>query len=250
MSKTFVAKPGDRWTREGNILWLYRDGRCRIATDHGFREWMDSFRTTRESDLPTPKALAQLRDWGYVVKGDEAEAKPSIPTSLLTPPPLNDKLDSIGFNALTPAEVREAAKVASDPKTKWVDVSPDDWREKCRVWQPGGPICEGNPFVFSVYSPTGKWCLAALETGKFLGWDLVGCGFFGRNFKTEEEARAALAKAHPPPDVNPEPDWKGLLGRLVKEIELVKEECKCDEDCWDMLLHSPYLAAARKAVGK
>ena len=83
MTKTFVAKPGDRWTREyENLLWLYRDGRNTSFRPTGMGEGADAWRSAKETDLPTPDALAQLREWGYVVTGDVAEVKPSSPTIL------------------------------------------------------------------------------------------------------------------------------------------------------------------------
>lgn len=187
MSKTFVAKPGDKWTREGHrCLWLYRG---------------ESARGVDETDLPTPNALAQLRLWGYEVSGDEkpiteARVKEIVAQMLAAQP--------------TPAEVREAAKVASDPNTKWHDVTEpevdhDDWRAKCKVWQPTPNSNIGEPWA--AHSPSGKWSLSASSTGHILGWDLVGGVFLGRNFKTEADARAALAKAPPPPDVD---DFNGL----------------------------------------
>jgi hypothetical protein len=209
MSKTFVAKPGDKWTKHGkNYLWLYRDGRCRIASESGLHNWYASFRGQHETDLTTPDAHAQLREWGYEVSGDEkpiteARVKEIVAQMLAAQPTQAEVREVIAI-------VREAIAIANDPNTKWHDVTEpevdhDDWRAKCKVWQPTPNSNIGEPWA--AHSPSGKWSLSASSTGHILGWDLVGGVFLGRNFKTEADARAALAKAPPPPDVD---DFNGL----------------------------------------
>lgn len=272
MTKTFVAKPGDKWTRDSGAgerrMWLYRDGRCRIASESGLHKWYASFRGQHETDLPTPDALAQLREWGYEVSGDSVtstttpsgmviETRYSFPGDYRIEHPLTEsRVREIVAQMLaaqpTPAEVREAIAIANDPNTKWHDVTEpevdhDDWRAKCKVWQPTPNSNIGEPWA--AHSPSGKWSLSASSTGHILGWDLVGGVFLGRNFKTEADARAALAKAPPPPDVAdfnglkeavaPEPDWKGLLEAVCDAADFVIDTDETPERNCSCHIHPP-----------
>jgi len=288
MTKTFEAKPGDRWTKypPDTLMYLYRDGKCTF-----FREnrsgVTQSRRQASELDLPTPDALAQLREWGYVVTGDVAEVKPlEVNVCLITESRVREIVAEMLAAHPTPAEVREAIAIANDPNTKWHDVTEpevdhDNWQTKCKVWQPTPNSNIGEPWA--AHSPSGKWSLSASSTGHILGWDLVGGVFLGRNFKTEADARAALAKAPPPPDVDevgdgvpyggkkyristkivdpkeavaPEPDWKGLLKDLVGAISDADIAHGGDGDtrtqqsnAWRKVYNSPALTAARTNGG-
>jgi len=241
MSKTFTPRPGDKWTKHGeNVLWLYRGDTCWTFNKdgHGLSESgaPAEARYKNETDLPTPDAHAQLREWGYKVTGDEKTSRPTIlpygwySETLCTSnwagpafdPPLTEaRVREIVAQMLAaqpiPAEVREAAKVASDPKTEWVEL--DDWQKKCKVWQP----TPGD--MWAVHSPSRKCHLVLDDPLIGTGWYVSGEGYgIGRNFKTEADARAALAKAPPPPDVSPEPDWRGLLAELGDVCDTIARE--------------------------
>ena len=215
MTKTFVAKPGDKWKRftDGSGMVRYADNsEVRLIGRWGIDAAVSASSVHGDPiDLPTPDALAQLREWGYVVTGDVAEVKPlEVNVCLITESRVREIVAEMLAAHPTPAEVREAIAIANDPNTKWHDVTEpevdhDDWRAKCKVWQPTPNSNIGEPWA--AHSPSGKWSLSASSTGHILGWDLVGGVFLGRNFKTEADARAALAKAPPPPDVD---DFNGL----------------------------------------
>ncbi len=76
MTKVIDVREGDRWTRQGqNWLWLYRGERCwaihKDSHNLNGRGAPASERHAGETDLPTPEAFAQLRKWGYEVRGEE-----------------------------------------------------------------------------------------------------------------------------------------------------------------------------------
>lgn len=146
MSKTFTPKPGDKWTRdEDGMLWVYRKDCAVVFSRTGFTAGPVTCRSAHERDLPTPDAHAQLREWGYEVTCD-AVTSTTTPSGMvietryvfpgeyrIDPPITESRVREIVAQMLaaqpTPAEVREAAKVASDPQTKWVDVKPEpDWK--------------------------------------------------------------------------------------------------------------------------
>ncbi len=174
MSKTFVAKPGDRWTRtERNDHYLYRHGHCWYVSEKGLEFFPGGeYRASNETDLPTPDAHAQLREWGYEVSGDEkpiteARVKEIVAQMLAAQP--------------TPAEVREAAKVARDPKTEWVEV------DNCRIQ---AVSVDGVVFAYMLRSPCGKLYLMADLT-----WKPLGGGDAVMVWGSQENARQALAAA-------------------------------------------------------
>ncbi len=238
MTKTFTPKPGDKWKRftDGSGMVRYADNsEVRLIGRWGIDAAVSASSVHGDPiDLPTPDALAQLREWGYEVSGEQpaGDKQPSRPTILpfgwysetlcapnwegpvfypyITEARVREIVSEMLAAHPTPAEVREAIAIANDPNTKWHDVTEpevdhDDWRAKCKVWQPTPNSNIGEPWA--AHSPSGKWSLSASSTGHILGWDLVGGVFLGRNFKTEADARAALAKAPPPPDVD---DFNGL----------------------------------------
>lgn len=314
MTKTFTPKPGDKWKRftDGSGMVRYADNsEVRLIGRWGIDAAVSASSVHGDPiDLPTPDALAQLREWGYEVSGEQpaGDKQPSRPTILpfgwysetlcapnwegpvfypyITEARVREIVSEMLAAHPTPAEVREAIAIANDPNTKWHDVTEpevdhDDWRAKCKVWQPTPNSNIGEPWA--AHSPSGKWSLSASSTGHILGWDLVGGVFLGRNFKTEAEARAALAKAPPPPDVDevgdgvpyggkkyristkivdpkeavaPEPDWKGLLKDLVGAISDADIAHGGDGDtrtqqsnAWRKVYNSPALTAARTNGG-
>lgn len=256
MTKTFEAKAGDRWTRLGRHLCLYRGLDVFVFNNRGHSlddpPCRASDRNPLETDLPTPDAHAQLREWGYEVRGDAEE--PSRPTVLhlgwysdildtsnwagpeFNPPLTESRVIEIVNNVLAKrshtghyshavddARVREivAGMLAEQVKPA---PTPDDWRAKCRELQAALSILrdKGKQF-YNSEAPEGAEFRAIM-------------GF------VYDTANNALAKAPPPPDVA-EPDWKGLLEELVNEIDRVAP-------CWNDMWASSALAAAWKAVGK
>ncbi|MBU6152059.1 MAG: hypothetical protein KGR25_11450 [Chloroflexi bacterium] len=212
MSKVIDARAGDRWTRfDKNVIVLYRDGKDCAVTKDEIGAWSSALRTTQETDLPTSEAHAQLRAWGYEVRGDVEPA-------------------------LTESRVREIVAEMLAAKVK-PTAAPDDWRARCRVWQP----TPDNLRWWAVHSPSGEYALSKL----ICDWRKMSVGYndYGRNFESEAQARSALAKAPippdvievgdgvpyggktyrvvesskapPPPDVSPDPDWRGLLAAVV-----------------------------------
>lgn len=122
MTKKFVAKPGDKWTHipKDAILYRYREDECVFfrPTHNGVTQLR---RQSEETDLLTPDAHAQLREWGYEVSGDQ----PASDEQPLTEARVREIVAEMLAAHPTPAEVREAAKVASDPKTVWIPPTDD-----------------------------------------------------------------------------------------------------------------------------
>jgi len=131
MTKPFTPKPGDKWTRdEDGMLWVYRKDCAVVFSRTGFTAGPVTCRSAHERDLPTPDALAQLREWGYEVSGDSVtstttpsgmviETRYSFPGEYRIEHPLTeDRVREIVAQMLaaqpTPAEVREAA-----PEPDW-----------------------------------------------------------------------------------------------------------------------------------
>lgn len=233
MTKTFTPKPGDKWTRDEDVmLWVYRKDCAVVFSRTGFTAGPVTCRSAHETDLPTPDAHAQLREWGYEVSGDEkpiteARVKEIVAQMLAAQP--------------TPAEVREAANVASDPKTEWVEV------DNCRIQ---AVSVDGVVFAYMLRSPCGKLYLMADLT-----WKPLGGGDAVMVWDTQEKARAALAKAPPPPDVAdfnglkeavaPKPTAERLLADLVEAWNATYPlEAKLPESVLPFV-NSPALAAAR-----
>jgi len=145
MTKTFTPKPGDKWTRyREQTLWLYRgeDAFVFHPGGHGLNDSPASLkgRSPIETALPTPDALAQLREWGYVVTGDELVTQTITPSGMvietryvfpgefkIDPPITEARVREIVAQMLAaqpnPAEVREAIAIANDPNTKWHNIS-------------------------------------------------------------------------------------------------------------------------------
>ena len=110
-SKTFVAKPGDKWTRdEDGMLWVYRKDCAVVFSRTGFTAGPVTCRSAHERDLPTPDALAQLREWGYEVSGEQ----PAGDKQPLTEARVREIVAQMLAAHPTPAEVREAA-----PEPDW-----------------------------------------------------------------------------------------------------------------------------------
>jgi len=117
VTKTFVAKPGDKWKRftDGSGMVRYADNsEVRLIGRWGIDAAVSASSVHGDPiDLPTPDALAQLREWGYVVTGDVAEVKPL----------------EVNVCLITESRVREivaemlAAKAPPPP-----DVAEPDWK--------------------------------------------------------------------------------------------------------------------------
>jgi len=295
--KVIDMRAGDKWTKLGSALWLYRGEHAFIVTKkvHGLNDdpGLASDRHIDETDLPTPEAHAQLREWGYEIRGEPQQhttgfitTSPVIDGATWTLPPnteptktLGDRVaeleskvselkkdaedddatldDTFGFidtrhdkieariakleALITESRVREIVDEVLAAKSKPAPA-PDDWRARCRVWQP----TPDEKTKWAVHSPCGKWHLVLNNPFVGNGWYING-GLYqlGRNFDTESAARSALAKAPPPPDVSPEPDWRGLLAELVNAVDRAKETGMCDEESWADLIASPALSSAR-----
>lgn len=177
-SKTFVAKPGDKWTRdEDGMLWVYRKDCAVVFSRTGFTAGPVTCRSAHERDLPTPDALAQLREWGYEVTGEQLAGDEQP----ITESRVREIVAQMLAAQPTPAEVREAAKVARDPKTEWVEV------DNCRIQ---AVSVDGVVFAYMLRSPCGKLYLMADLT-----WKPLGGGDAVMVWDSQEKARQALAAA-------------------------------------------------------
>lgn len=111
MSKTFVAKTGDKWTRdEDGMLWVYRKDCVVVFSRTGFTAGPVTCRSAHETDLPTPDAHAQLREWGYEVTGEQLAGDEQP----ITESRVREIVAQMLAAQPTPAEVREAA-----PEPDW-----------------------------------------------------------------------------------------------------------------------------------
>lgn len=269
-AKVIDMRDGDGWTKDKDgVLWIYRGelswpiNSGGGGPSSGEHPCPASYRYPHETDIPTPEAHAQLREWGYEVRGEEPEGDYGQIMRGETPPLTESRVREIVeevlaershtghySHAVDDARVKEivtgmlaarrglsidtvdqiVAETKEETRVKMLAArakpapTTDDWRARCRVWQP-----TPEDSWWAVYSPSGKY---AIHTDG--GWAIKTNDYLGRNFDTESAARAALAKAPPPPDVSPEPDWRGLLAELVNRVEDA----------------SFALAAAGKAVGK
>jgi len=315
--KVIDVRAGDRWTKDSDgDLWLYRGDRCFAVCKTGCgidSDGVESYRYPSETDLPTPEAHAQLREWGYEIRGEQQQhttgfitTSPVIGGATWTLPPNTEPTKTLGERVAaleselselkkdaedddaslyytlgfidtrqdnieariakleaviesrvreiveevlaakpTPAEIDEAVRIANDPKTVWHDVNADDWRARCRVWQP----TPDEKTKWAVHSPSRKCHLVLDDPLIGTGWYVSGEGYgIGRNFNTEADARAALAKAPPPPDVAdfngkeavaPEPDWKGLLEAVCDAADFVIDTDETPERNCSCHIHPP-----------
>jgi len=250
MTKTFEAKPGDRWTKypPDTLMYLYRDGKCTF-----FREnrsgVTQSRRQASELDLPTPDALAQLREWGYVVTGDVAEVKPlEVNVCLITESRVREIVAQMLAAHPTPAEVREAAKVAGDPKTEWHNIT-------TKIVDPKEAVAP-EPVRWSDICNAPHSLRVAID-GPIMAKSPAWTG-----------ERVVIMDV-PANIASPEPDWKGLLERVCDAADFVidtdetpESNCSChiDPPCLDCEEYAgrrqaidelnAALAAARKELGK
>ncbi len=266
MSKTFTPKPGDKWTRDGDgDLWLYRDKKCLLFNRGEVHESGGTFRFPGETDLPTPDAHAQLREWGYEVRGDAATST-TTPSGMvietryvfpgeyrIDPPITEDRVREIVSQMLaaqpTPAEVREAAKVASDPNTKWHNIT-------TKIVDPEKEAVAPEPVRWSDICDTPHSLRVAID-GPIMA---VSPAWTGERVVIMDVPANIAA---------PEPDWKGLLERVCDAADFVidtdetpERNCSChiDPPCLDCEEYAgrrqaidelnAAIAAARKAVGK
>ncbi|MBU6149800.1 MAG: hypothetical protein KGR25_00010 [Chloroflexi bacterium] len=86
-SKVIDVRAGDRWTKDSgdnqHRMWLYRDGKCRCYTPSHECNSIAT-REPHETDLPTPEAHAQLREWGYEVRGEDVAKTLEVNVALIT----------------------------------------------------------------------------------------------------------------------------------------------------------------------
>lgn len=183
-SKVIYARAGDRWTKLGSALWLYRGEHAFVFTSkaHGLNDAPDlaSGRNKAETDLTTPEAHAQLREWGYEIGGDESQP-------------------------LTESRVREIVEEVLAAKAK--PTPEPDWLARCEIV----PIMlDEGVFGYMLRTKDKAFYFTFSKE-----WVRLAPGCNARVFIDYEAASAALAKAPPPPDVSPEPDWRGLLDAVV-----------------------------------
>lgn len=133
MSKVIDERAGDRWAR-------FRDRSGMVMRDVGGnvllvgRDMMEPVRISESSisgeleDLSTPEAHAQLRAWGYEVRGDD------VPTGRLASPTIEPPLTESRVREIveevlaakakpTPSEIDEAVRIANDPATECRNVT-------------------------------------------------------------------------------------------------------------------------------
>lgn len=195
-SKVIDARAGDRWTR-------FRDGSGMVMRGLGGKvllvgrhmlapvEISESSISGELEDLPTPEAHAQLREWGYEVRGD------------------------VELN-ITESRVRE---IVDQVMKSALDKLDEHYDRRCDS--------------LAVRMDNMDHALAHVRE---LTYEV------GRTVD-------ALTKAPPPPDVSPEPDWRGLLEELV---EAWKQSYFSGTEAVDRVVNfntSPALAAARTNGG-
>lgn len=73
-SKVIDVRAGNKWTKCScgiGGLYLYREEKCVLYITSAESVVCDTpHRNSCERDIPTPEALAQLREWGYEVRGE------------------------------------------------------------------------------------------------------------------------------------------------------------------------------------
>lgn len=187
MNKVIDARAGDKWTkdRDGN-LWLYRENenKCTMFNRRGEFSHRESYRFPYETDLPTHEAHAQLREWGYEVRdGDAPTGRLAAPT--IEPPLTESRVREIVEEVL-------AAKAKPTPGEVVVHATPFPQRS--------------NPAPAS--DPKTVW--PDVNANNIKKWIDMAAEIAATN------AAIAISKAPPPPDVSPEPDWRGLLEAVVE----------------------------------
>lgn len=91
---------------------------------------------------------------------------------------------------------------------------PDDWRAKCRAVRYGSH--------WELHSPSGRYELRLDGTWADNHVEPVDEG----HFPTYGDIDPVFAKAPPPPDVDAEPDWKGLCKALAKTVEVIRDKAQ------------------------
>lgn len=246
MTKPFTPKPGDKWTRdEDGMLWVYRKDCAVVFSRTGFTAGPVTCRSAHERDLPTPDALAQLREWGYEVSGDSVTST-TTPSGMvietryvfpgeyrIDPPITEDRVREIVSQMLaaqpTPAEVREAAKVASDPNTKWHNIT-------TKIVDPEKEAVAPEPVRWSDICNTPHSLRVAID-GPIMAKSPAWTG------------ERVVIMDMPANIASPEPDWKGLLANLVEAVESANE-ADSQAASWFVLLGSSALAAAREHLAR
>ena len=246
MTKPFTPKPGDKWTRdEDGMLWVYRKDCAVVFSRTGFTAGPVTCRSAHEIDINTFAAHAQLREWGYEVSGDSVTSTttPSgmvIETRYVFPgeyriehPLTEDRVREIVAQMLaarpTPAEVREAAKVARDPNTKWHNIT-------TKIVDPKEAVAP-EPVRWSDIYNTPHSLRVAID-GPIMA---VSPAWSGERVVIMDVPANIAAT---------EPDWKGLLADLV---EAWKQSYFSGTEAVDRVVNfntSPALAAAREHLAR
>ena len=196
-------RDGDTWRGFGTSMVQVRGNRCRQCDATEVGEWFGADGIKNRDVFPFDKAIARLAKWGYRI--DDFTTKP------------------------TPAEVREAAKVASDPNTKWHNIT-------TKIVDPEKEAVAPEPVRWSDICNTPHSLRVAID-GPIMAKSPAWTG------------ERVVIMDMPANIASPEPDWKGLLANLVEAVESANE-ADSQAASWFVLLGSSALAAAREHLAR